>query len=183
MPELLTIPQRKEIRSALIGRHVVAGGYRGAVIFSSGNAARALRSWVGMNGNIYVVEVSPAGPLQPGKWWTPEEIHRAWPDLFDATPGHLPLPLMAQLARALAAQQGDLGQGPYLVPTGSGETILALRWAYPRTEFVAAYECGQGTEYDEEAPLNQLVAAGGRVTRQTAAQTSAAAGGPCASLP
>ena len=164
--EPLPIPRRKEIRSAIVGRHVVNGGYRGAVIFSCGNAARALHSWRSLNGNIYVVEVSPEGPLQPGKWWRPEEIHRAWPDLFDTTPGHLPLPLMAQLAVALREEVGDLGQGPYMVPTGSGETLLALRWAYPRTEFVAVYDCGVGTEYEEEAPLNRLVAAGGNIMRQ-----------------
>ena len=150
--ERLDFP-RKEWRALIIKDYVTDAGYRGVVSFSCGNAARALKD-VG----LYVVEVSPSGPLQPGKWWEPEEIHRAWPDLFDATSGHLPIPLMVRMADAYRRELGLLGTGPYRVATGSGETITCLRWAYPLTDFRPVYNVGMGTEHKSEAPLNVVVA-------------------------
>lgn len=149
----LTLPKRKAIRARVIARYVYAAGYPGVVCFSCGNAARALRE-----AGLWVVEVGPCGELRPGKWWTPAEIHKVWPGLLDATSGHLPIPLMIEVARALQQELGDLGGGKYRVPTGSGETITCLRWAYPAAIFEPMYGLGAGTERNPEAPLNEIVA-------------------------
>jgi len=124
-------------------------GYRGCVCFSCGNASRAL-----LDAGLYVVDVSRHGMLDARMWWTPEEIHRAWPDLFDATPGHLPAPLMVSLAEAYRKELGEMEQvEQYVVPTGSGETVLCLRIAYPGLLFVAQYDdSSPSTRFCETAP-------------------------------
>ena len=148
---MLILPNRKIIRAKVIKGYVVAAGYDGVVVFSCGNAARALK-----DEGLFVVEVSPGGELSAGKWWQPAEIRRVWPDLFDATSGHLPMPLMIDIAKALKGDIGSLS-GSYSVPTGSGETITCLRWAYPDVSFTPVYNIGEGTKYENEAPLNYIV--------------------------
>ena len=151
----LLIPDRKVIRSAVIADHVRMAGYEGAVIFSCGNASRALKAT-----GIYTVDVSASGDLEPRRWWQPWEIHKAWPLLLDATSGHLGAPLMMSVARAIRDSTGRLpGDIVHVVPTGSGETIACLRWVYPGVEFEPLYDCGPGTEYSPEAPLNEMVKA------------------------
>ena len=147
--------QNKVLRANEIKRYVQASEYSGVVCFSSGNASAALRN-VGLD----VVGVGPADSLSANGWWTEAEIHRVWPDRLDATSGHLPLSLMHRIASAykIGLERAKIGPGPYIVPTGSGETILCLSMAYPRTELVAAYNVGQGTEYCKAAPLTALVA-------------------------
>ena len=44
------------------------------------------------------MDIAPSGSLSPGRWWEPHEIARAWPDLLDATSGHLPTHLLRDLA-------------------------------------------------------------------------------------
>lgn len=149
----LTFPA-KAIRARVIAAYARAAGYRGVVVFSCGNASRALKAT-----GIYTVEVAPGGDLVAGRWWQPAEIHRAWPDLLDATSGHLPAPLMMDLARAYRGYLGDLPQKAYEVPTGSGETILCLSWAYPDVAFMPVYSDDPATMYDSDAPLNSAVAA------------------------
>jgi len=105
------------------------------------------------------VDVSPTGDLIPVHWWTPAEIRRAWPDLFDATSGHLPMPLMVAFAIALKDELGELPPADvYQVPTGSGETITALRWAYSNKEFQPLYGESVATAFEKKAPLNMVVA-------------------------
>ena len=152
---MLTFPERKQIRAKVIAAYVREAGYRGVVAFSCGNAAAALR-----DEGLVVVEVGPMGGLRPGKWWRPAEVHQCWPDLFDATSGHLPIPLMLDIAWAFRKHLGDLPGGGYEVPTGSGETIVCLRWAYPAISFTPIYGMGAGAKYEVEAPLNQIVADG-----------------------
>ena len=127
---ILTSPT-KALRARIIREHLHAAGRPPDVVcFTCGNAADALRAE-----GLHVIEVGPRGPLTPTEWWTPEQIARAFPYRFDATSGHLPLPLMARLAEALLRHHGHL-EGRYLVPTGSGETLVALRLAYPLATFV-----------------------------------------------
>lgn len=142
----------KMLRAKVIKAHVQAAAYAGVVVFTCGNAAQALRAE-----GLDVLEIGPQGALLPGRWWTPAEIHRIWPERFDATSGHLPAPLMAQIAQVLGGYLGNLRAAAYEVPTGSGETIVCLRWAYPSTRFVPVYGIGQGTEYNVAAPLNYVV--------------------------
>jgi len=127
-------------------------GYRGCVCFSCGNASEALKKQ-----GLYVFDVAPQGSLNANKWWTPEEIHKAWPDLFDATSGHLPIHLMNEIAAAFKTFLGNLPEHCYSVPTGSGETIICLKLVYPDIEFIPVYDLDPATKYEPDAPLNDLV--------------------------
>ncbi len=144
----------KALRAQVIARHIRRCGLRGAVVFSCGNASRALRKM-----DLYVVDISRTGDLEPGRWWDAAEIRRAWPDLFDATSGHLPAPVMAEIAREFREALGDLPEPAYRVPTGSGETVVCLAMAYPQIRWTAVYNLNEATAYHPEAPLNDLVRA------------------------
>lgn len=158
MPKLLLFPN-KELRAYVIARHVRAAGYRGVLSFTCGNAAAALRK-----SGLDVLEIGKKGSLTPNHWFTPAEIHAIWPDYFDATPGHLPLPLMVEVGQQFANFL-DLNKSnaaarsiKHYVPTGSGESILCLHFAYPKNTFVAVYDnSNQATTRDNDAPLNSVV--------------------------
>lgn len=157
MPEgLLRFPCKK-IRAVVIKEYVEAAGYPGVVVFTCGNAANALRE-VGLQ----VVEVGPKGDLKTDEWWSPALIHKVWPHLFDATSGHLPIPMMMDISRMFKRYLNAFCDGMkgyrYRVPTGSGETIMCLRWAYPDKAFEPVYNLDESTQFNEEAPLNKLVA-------------------------
>jgi len=140
----------KKIRAQVIAEYIALAGYRGAVCFGCGNGAAAIRET-----GVYVLDISERGELEARKWWTPAEIHKCWPDLFDATSGHLPAFLMMEIGRAFRAHLGEIDGGE--VPTGSGETITCLRWAYPDKKFSPVYNLDRATQYDEQSPLNDLV--------------------------
>jgi hypothetical protein len=145
----------KKLRAKVIADYVRHAGYRGVVVFTCGNAAAALRE-----SGLEVVEIGPRGDLKTEKWWNPSEIHRLHPDLFDATSGHLPACLMVEIGRAFREHLGDLPAGCYAVPTGSGETIMCLRAAYPdpAINFCAMYDNARPeTERDPQNPLNKFV--------------------------
>jgi len=154
---LLAFLERKAIRAAVIKDYCEQAGYRGVVCFSCGHASEALKA-----AGLYTVTVAPNGDLMANRWWTAAEIHKAWPDLLDATSGHLPMPVMRRVAteyfRALTKR---LTERHYLVPTGSGETIICLRMVFPGKKFIALYNVWQGTESCINAPLNALVKATG----------------------
>ena len=145
--------ERKKIRADVIATYIKNTGIRGVVCFSCGNASAALKNIPG----LYVVDISKTGDLKPNRWWSCEEIRKCWPDLFDATSGHLPLWMMARIAESYYKFIGHLPSNKYLIPTGSGETIICLRLAYPNIEFNPIYNIGCGTEYNENAPLNKAV--------------------------
>jgi len=153
------VPQ-KQTRATVIRAHVKAINAPGVVCFTCGNAAAALREW----GDLTIVEVGPRGPLATERWWTMTDIAAAFPGMFDATPGHLSLPMMAEVGRRLKAsyfQEHPLDPGyEYAVPTGSGETLVCLKLAYPGAKLVAVYDDSKPeTCYDERNPLNNLVEA------------------------
>jgi hypothetical protein len=143
----------KQIRSRVIANYARSAGYCGVVVFSCGNSAKALRDQ-----GLAVLEIGPRGDLQSSRWWTLAEVHRSWPDLLDATSGHLPLPLMGDIAKAFRRHLGKLSASTYVVPSGSGETICCLRAAYPLLKFEAAYDSSRPeTEWHVSAPLNAFV--------------------------
>lgn len=150
MSNMLTFPAKK-IRSRVIKEFILDAGYRGAICFTCGNAANELRE-VGVD----VLEISPYGPLSANKWWNPASVHKVWPDLFDATSGHLPVHLMVKISVAFREYLGEL-IGEYDVPTGSGETIVCLRWAYPDCRFNPIYGLNESTKFNPEAPLVAIV--------------------------
>jgi hypothetical protein len=148
------MPQKK-IRATVIAKYMARAGIARAVCFTSGSAAQALR-YAGVD----VLAIGPEEKLQAATWWTPADISRWFPDCFDATSGHLPAHLMVYIARALRSHVGQVSANEIIeVPTGSGETITCLRWAYPGVLFVPVYNVGQGTEYHHLAPLNMVVEA------------------------
>lgn len=151
---MLEVPA-KQVRASLILDHLSAAGLPLRVLcLTCGNAAAALRSY-----GLQVVEVGPRGLLQPSRWLEPAEIAAMWPGLFDATSGHLPVGMMHQLGLRLRQQLGD--DLPSLrVPSGSGETAVALSLAYPHLRFTAVYDSSKpATCWNAKAPLNPLVAA------------------------
>ena len=150
---MLTFPN-KAIRSKIIGNYFRSTYYRGIVAFSCGNATKALKAL-----GLPVVAISPGGDLSPtDHWWTPAEIRRVFPDYLDATSGHLPLFLMEEISLAFKDHLGSLKDQAYDIPTGSGETIVCLKLAYPNIDFTAVYNLGDPTRYNPQAPLNGLVA-------------------------
>lgn len=146
----------KQLRSRAVARYMRYAGYQRAVVFTCGNAATALRQQ-----GVLVLEIGPQGVLEPRRWFTPAEIHETWPTLFDATSGHLSAALMAEIAQEFKYNLGELPNDvSYDVPTGSGETIVCLKIAYPNRKFIACYDQSKSsTTYNEQAPLNTLVAA------------------------
>jgi hypothetical protein len=145
----------KTIRSRVIKEYMRAAGYTKAVCFTCGNSGAALRRI-----RVPVLVVSEReGDLKPGRWWTPAEIRRAWPGWFDATSGHLPAHLMVQIAEDMRKTVGPLGRGPIDIPTGSGETLAVMRWAYPSTEFRPIQDSDAGTARHPEQPLRMIIEA------------------------
>lgn len=152
MMELFRFPH-KQIRAAVIRQYMEENGHTRAVCFSCGNASKALKE-----AGVDVLDISPAGDLAPRRWFTQAEIRRVFPDRFDATSGHLPAELMTRIARAFKDHIGQM-HGHIYLPTGSGETLVELKMAYPALRITAVYGMDAATEYSQEAPLNALVVA------------------------
>lgn len=125
------------------------------VCFTCGNAAEHLRD-VGLD----VIEIGPGGALTANRWWTQDEIAKAFPYRFDATSGHLPLHLVEALGQVLACEGYVFGAEEVRVPSGSGETALSVALANPLAKVVACYGAHgtPATAYNERAPLNNIVA-------------------------
>ena len=148
---LLRFPHKK-IRAGIIKRYMQAAGINCAVCFSCGNAAEALT-----NEGVDTLHIGPRGSLNPLKWWTQDEITKCFPTDFDATSGHLSVYLMQEIGSAYRDYLGDLNDDIIYVPSGSGETLVCLKLAYPDKNFVAVYNLDDATRYSEEAPLDRLV--------------------------
>lgn len=147
--KLLRFPH-KRIRAQVV-RKYMEGVYTRAVCFSCGNAATELEK-----AGVDVLHIGAHGVLAPNKWFTQAEIKHTFPEYFDATSGHLPMELMDALGKAYAEHLGALPETVY-VPSGSGETVVCLKLAYPHTHFVAVYNIDEATEYSPGCPLNALV--------------------------
>jgi len=158
---MLIFKERKAIRSQVIVDYVNRAGYKGVVCFSCGNASMELSKALDGPQDIPVLQICPDGDLQSTKWWTPEAIHKVWPDWFDGTSGHLPLFLMHRIAEDFKRFLGNLPDICYEVPTGSGETITCLRFVYPEVYFRPVYGISEATKWEENAPLNSVVKAMG----------------------
>ena len=123
------------------------------VCFTCGTASKALRS-VGLD----VISVGNHESLIPNKWFTQKEIQDTF-NLFDATCGHLNMELMNALADEYKRALADYieSDAEYIVPTGSGETLVCLKLAFPEVNFHAVYNKDEYTEYHKDATLNRLV--------------------------
>lgn len=89
--------------------------------------------------------------------WKNGEIKSAFPDYFDATSGHLPMDCMRDIADEFYFHLHKTMPGSILLPTGSGETLVCLKMAFPKTIITAFYNMDAATQYEEDAPLNSLV--------------------------
>ena len=132
---------------------MAGAGYKRAVCFTCGNATAFLRS-----AGVEVVSVGEKEELKPNKWFSHAEIHRYWPDAFNATSGDLPVSLMFEISKRLRRELGEkyvLGE----VETGSGETILCLMLAYPEQakNAVAVRNTSPATAFNKHANLNCLL--------------------------
>ena len=141
----------KRLRAEVIKDYLRNKKYDGVVCFSCGNATRELK-----NTGLNVIDVSPKGDFIPLHWFTPSEIKAMFPTYFDATSGHLGNDLMLLIAKRFKEFLGDIPQENY-IPTGSGETLVCLKLAYPEKEFIAIYNLDSATEYNENATLNNFV--------------------------
>lgn len=148
---LLRFPH-KQIRAQVI-KEYIADRHDKAVCFSCGNAAVQLE-----RAGVKTLHIGAQGALSPRKWFTQAEIHDTFPNHFDATSGHLPTELMVLLADAYKKHLRQLPKVVY-VPTGSGETLVCLKLAFPDTDFIAVYNLDDATEYNAECPLNPFVRA------------------------
>lgn len=126
-----------------------------ALCFSCGNASEALRA-----AGVDLLDISPAGDLTANRWFTPAEIARRFPGVFDATSGHLPVWMLTRIAERLRGEINlDSGEG-YVIPAGSGETAVCAKIAYPAARIVPEYDdADPATEWNDGAPLNALVRA------------------------
>lgn len=144
--------QNKEIRARAIKRYMEKAGYEMAVCFSCGNASKALRE-IGVD----VVDVSPSGDMEALRWFKPHEIATIFPTAFDATSGHLPFECMLDVSKEFKSELKELPGGVIYLPTGSGETLVCLKLAFPQARIVAVYNLDAATQYDKDAQLNGLV--------------------------
>lgn len=143
----------KLMRSVAVKRYMEDAGYSTAVCFSCGNAVDALRS-VGVD----VVGISPNGEYEARRWMSPAEVHRHFPLFFDATSGHLPMGVMRDVAGIFKSDILDVPDEIWL-PTGSGETLVCMKMAFPDISIHAVYDINDATAYNDGAPLNGLVRA------------------------
>ena len=145
----------KRVRAEVIRKHLHSIGTNKCVCFTCGNARKALEK-----AGLDVVGVGNNEKLKPNKWFSYSEIQNTF-NRFDATSGHLPLPIMNKIATEL--QQYCFKNGwidnkeEYLIPTGSGESIVLMNMAFPEVTFYPIREGTPETEFSKQAPLNRLV--------------------------
>lgn len=147
----------KKLRAIEISRYMYDNGFASCVCFSCGTATRALKE-TGLN----CISIAPDGDLLALRWWKQAEIRKAFPTMFDATSGHLPIELMVEIAKLFRVKFCDLFEqgNEYVIPTGSGETILCLKMAFPAIRFIAQWNNNDPScELCEDAPLVSLVKA------------------------
>lgn len=149
--------QAKAIRAEVIKNHMHENGYKRCVCFSCGNATRMLKA-----AGVDCVAVAPNGDLNACRWWSMEEIKQVFNGCFDATSGHLSTEVMQKLAKAYKGAFAPCFKAgaTYEIPTGSGETILCLKLAFPNTNFIACWDNNQpACAYESAAPLVPVIKA------------------------
>lgn len=139
---------QKRIRAEVIKEYLQEAGLPLKVVcLTCGNASKQL-SAIG----VEVIEVTEAE-----HWWEYSEIQKYY-GVFDATSGHLPFPLMEKISVRLSKQNITITPHEInLIATGSGETFVTMSLAYPHTRFKPVYNMDRATQYNAEAPLNELV--------------------------
>ena len=93
MPSTLTFPHRKEIRARIIKAWLSFTGKEAVVACSCGNATRAMHDL-----GLEVLDLSPRGAMAPNRWLDAGWMAKNFPRHLDATPGHMPLVFLHDLA-------------------------------------------------------------------------------------
>jgi len=140
----------KRIRAKVIKEYLLKIGVNHCVCFTCGNGSKYLRAE-----RLVVTSVGDNEELKPNHWFSFFEIAEKF-KMFDATSGHLPYPLMVEISKELKKEL-HLTQKTYIIPTGSGETIVCLKMAFPNITFIPKYNTCDSTKFNPEAPLNRLV--------------------------
>lgn len=144
--------ENKKIRSRVIKKYLDSIGENKVVCFSCGNATRELKK-VGLD----VIDVSPNGILLPNCWFRSNDFAHYFPNFFNATSGYLPLDLMYDIGIEFKKELGDI-KSPVYVASGSGETLVCLKLAYPDVDFIAVYDNSNiATTYDADSPMHPLI--------------------------
>lgn len=144
--------ENKRLRAIAIRAYMARYGFDKAVCFSCGNASRELKK-----AGVKTLDISPKGDLAALRWFTIGEIRQAFPNHFDATSGHLPTDCMYDVADLFYTNLFKRMPDEILLPTGSGETLVCLKLAFPKTKITAVYNLDAATQFEENAPLNGLV--------------------------
>ena len=157
----------KNLRTRLIRQYLCPGSnpeLQNVVCFTSGNAGKAL-----IDHGFKPALIGPNEDLTTDRWWTPSEIKRLWPEHFDASPGLLPMHLMAEMADHIRKSvegcfepdngRFSLNTLPSIaaIPTGSGESILTLSMAFPEVRFIAVVNADCHTQFCLQGSLSGLV--------------------------
>ncbi len=153
------IATNKKERASVVIDYAKTHLYEGIVVFSIGSPEDLRRAII--RSPLNLISVAPDGDLQSAnKWWTQEEIRTSWPNYFDATSGHLPVFLLNQVVIKIRSKFLGIDEsGEYFVPTGSGETFVCMAMAFPRVKFRAVYNIDKYTQWNPNAPLNDMVKA------------------------
>jgi hypothetical protein len=143
---------QKKIRAKVIKKYLNGSGINKCVCFSSGNAATELKA-VGLD----VVHVGTRGDLMPLKWFSFGEVAKSFNGLFDATSGHLPFPMLVEIAWQIKNEIHNWDKKNVKIETGSGETLVCLSLAFPDIVFEPVYGKSGPTEFNKLAPMNWIV--------------------------
>lgn len=145
----------KQIRAEVIYEHLKKSNLKPQIIcFTSGNSAKFLEAK-----GLKVLAYGSNQKHKPNHWFSFNEIAKKF-KMFDATSGHLPMPLMNEIALKLKKilRNKFKKHQIYHIKTGSGETIICLKMAFPNINFhPMRLKDYPNTEYHKEAPLNSLV--------------------------
>ena len=115
----------KLIRSKVIKAYL---GNDKCFCFSCGNATKALQ-----NAGVNVIAVSPKDAINATRYVSPLEATKLF-NCFDATPGNLPIYMIKDIAaeiKKVLPRKIIESSAPIYIPTGSGETLLAMSFIFP----------------------------------------------------
>lgn len=105
---------------------------------------------------VKTLDISKSGDFEALRWFKQYEIKDMFPNYFDATSGHIPIECMKLVANTFKEYLHDIPE-EILLPTGSGETLIELKMAFPQCKITAVYNLDEATQFDEGCVLNDLV--------------------------
>lgn len=144
--------QIKQIRADWIAQYCKMAGYLGISCLTCGTTGIALITACRKEGLECRVFSNPR------RWWgNADFIEYNGSQFFDATSGHIPLFMICKLGILYRSYLGDTQAETITVPTGSGETAISLRIAYPDKIIVAQYGESAEIKREGDAVLNAAV--------------------------